>query len=87
MSQPPIVVPLREAAERLAGIPTDQIEQILHEQFRGAPRTLRDDLRRLLERFEFVDAAREVVGVGSVGTGAYIALLRAGTTGTRCSFR
>ena len=39
-------------------------------------RVCRDDLRELLERFEFVDAARKVVGVGSVGTRAFIALLR-----------
>jgi uncharacterized protein (DUF2252 family) len=37
---------------------------------------LQDDRRRLLERFQVVDAARKVVGVGSVGTRAYIALLQ-----------
>ena len=29
-----------------------------------------------MERFEFVDAARKVVGVGSVGTRAFIVLLQ-----------
>ena len=38
--------------------------------------SLPDDLRKLLERFEFVDAARKVVGVGSVGTRCFIALLQ-----------
>ena len=38
-------------------------------------RTLEIDRRRLLERYEFVDLARKVVGVGSVGTRAWIALL------------
>jgi hypothetical protein len=38
-------------------------------------RTLAGDRRRLLERFRFVDAARKVVGVGSVGTRAWIVLL------------
>ena len=38
--------------------------------------TLTDDRRHLLERYEFVDAARKVVGVGSVGTRAFIVLLR-----------
>ncbi len=75
INQPPIVVRLPEAAEGL-GIPADQIEQVLHEQFRAYRATLPDDRRRLLERFEFVDAARKVVGVGSVGTGAYIGLFR-----------
>ena len=35
----------------------------------------RRDRRHLLERFRFVDLARKVVGVGSVGTRAWIALL------------
>ena len=37
--------------------------------------TLQGDRRHLLERFRLVDAARKVVGVGSVGTRAYIVLL------------
>jgi uncharacterized protein (DUF2252 family) len=37
---------------------------------------LQDDRRRLLERFRIVDTARKVVGVGSVGTRAFIALLQ-----------
>jgi uncharacterized protein (DUF2252 family) len=38
-------------------------------------RTLAGDRRRLLERFRYVDTARKVVGVGSVGTRAWIVLL------------
>ena len=38
-------------------------------------RTLTADRRRLLERFRYVHAARKVVGVGSVGTRAWILLL------------
>ena len=37
--------------------------------------TLPDDRRQLLDRFEIVDVARKVVGVGSVGTRAFIVLL------------
>jgi len=37
---------------------------------------LQHDRRRLLEKFEIVDAARKVVGVGSVGTRAFIVLLQ-----------
>ncbi len=48
----------------------------LHEQFRAYRATLQDDRRRLLERFEVVDMARKVVGVGSVGTRCYIVLLQ-----------
>jgi uncharacterized protein (DUF2252 family) len=75
VSQPPVVVRLPDVAEQV-GIPADQIEDLLREQFHTYRATLPDDRRRLLERFEFVDAARKVVGVGSVGTGAYIVLLR-----------
>src|SRR5918994_240865 len=38
-------------------------------------RTLQEDRRHLLERYRFVDVARKVVGVGSVGTRAYVVLL------------
>jgi uncharacterized protein (DUF2252 family) len=37
---------------------------------------LPDDRRKLLEKFQIVDAARKVVGVGSVGTRAFIILLQ-----------
>ena len=38
-------------------------------------RTMAEDRRRLLERFRYVHLARKVVGVGSVGTRAWIMLL------------
>jgi uncharacterized protein (DUF2252 family) len=75
VSQPPIVVPMRDL-EATYGLSADQVERVLHEQFRAYRATLRDDQRRLLERFELVDVARKVVGVGSVGTRAFIALLQ-----------
>ena len=75
VSQPPIVVPARELMEQY-GIAPDELEQALHEQLRSYRATLQPDRRHLLERFELVDAARKVVGVGSVGTRAFIALLQ-----------
>ena len=42
---------------------------------RSYRRTLAGDRRRLLERFRYVHAARKVVGVGSVGTRAWVVLL------------
>jgi uncharacterized protein (DUF2252 family) len=75
VSQPPIVVPARELAAT-DGLSADQVERAIHEQFRAYRATLQDDRRRLLERFELVDVARKVVGVGSVGTRAFIALLQ-----------
>src|SRR4029077_9150794 len=54
----------------------DEVVPAIHERFRAYRATLQDDRRHLLERFEIVDAARKVVGVGSVGTRAFIVLLR-----------
>jgi uncharacterized protein (DUF2252 family) len=75
VSQPPIVVPLRDL-KATYGLSPDEIERGIHEQFRAYRATLQDDRRRLLERFELVDVARKVVGVGSVGTRAFIGLLQ-----------
>ena len=75
VSQPPIIVPLREL-EAAYGMSGDEVQQALHEQLRSYRATLPDDRRILLERFELIDVARKVVGVGSVGTRAYIALLQ-----------
>jgi uncharacterized protein (DUF2252 family) len=75
VSQPPIVVPAREL-EVTYGLSGDQAKQLIREQFRAYRATLQDDRRRLLERFQVVDVARKVVGVGSVGTRAFIVLLQ-----------
>ncbi len=75
VSQPPIVVPARDLAATY-GLSGDELEHVLHEQFRSYRATLQLDRRQLLERFEIVDVARKVVGVGSVGTRAFIALLQ-----------
>jgi uncharacterized protein (DUF2252 family) len=52
-----------------------EVDDALHAILRSYRRTLRGDHRHLLEGFRFVDAARKVVGVGSVGTRAWIVLL------------
>jgi uncharacterized protein (DUF2252 family) len=74
-SQPPIVIPLRDLPST-AELSPDQLQHLVEEQFRAYRATLRDDQRHLLERFQIIDVARKVVGVGSVGTRAYIALLQ-----------
>jgi uncharacterized protein (DUF2252 family) len=74
VSQPPIVVPLRELAATY-GMEPAEAEKALREQFRAYRTTLQNDRRHVLERFQFVDFARKVVGVGSVGTRAWIVLL------------
>jgi uncharacterized protein (DUF2252 family) len=75
VSRPPLIIPARDL-EATYGIPRDDMERLLREQFRAYRATLRDDYRHLLERFQPVDMARKVVGVGSVGTLAYIVLLQ-----------
>jgi uncharacterized protein (DUF2252 family) len=75
VSQPPIVVPARDLVAA-NGVSRDQVVSMIHDQFRAYRATLQEDRRRLLERFEVVDAARKVVGVGSVGTQAFIVLLQ-----------
>jgi uncharacterized protein (DUF2252 family) len=75
VSQPPVVVPMRELAQR-QGMSADELEQLIRDQFRTYRATLSDDRRHLLERFRVVDVARKVVGVGSVGTRAFIVLLQ-----------
>jgi uncharacterized protein (DUF2252 family) len=75
VSQPPIVVPVRDLGATY-GLSGEEIERLIHEQFRAYRASLRDDQRYLLERFQLVDVARKVVGVGSVGTRAFIVLLQ-----------
>ena len=75
VSQPPVVVPARDLAATI-GMSADELTDTIHEQFRAYRATLQDDRRHLLERFEVVDVARKVVGVGSVGTQAFIVLLQ-----------
>jgi uncharacterized protein (DUF2252 family) len=75
VSQPPLVVPARDLWSTF-GMSAAQADRALREQFRAYRATLDDDRRQLLERFEIVDTARKVVGVGSVGTRCFIGLLQ-----------
>ena len=75
VSQPPIIVPARDL-QAMYGISPDELQHTIHEQLRAYRATLQEDRRHLLERFEMVDMARKVVGVGSVGTRAFIVLLQ-----------
>jgi len=63
---PPVLVRIPEGDELRV-----QVNAILE----SYKRTLQDDRRHLLDRYRFVDVARKVVGVGSVGTRAYVVLL------------
>ena len=72
VDQSPLIVPIDQLAH---GEARDDMFEQLHELLRGYRETLEFDRRVLLEAFELSDFARKVVGVGSVGTRAYIALL------------
>ena len=74
VSQPPVVVPVRELYDTF-GMSAEETWDALNAQLRSYRATLQEDRRHLLERFRVVDVARKVVGVGSVGTRAFIALL------------
>src|ERR1022692_3998600 len=75
ISTPPTIVPVEEV---FADVQADAI----YEQIRGVlgkyRRSLQSDRRHLLEQFTLVQVARKVVGVGSVGTRAWILLMDAG---------
>ena len=53
----------------------DEVRSQVYAVLESYKRTLQEDRRHLLDRYRFVDAARKVVGVGSVGTRAYVVLL------------
>jgi uncharacterized protein (DUF2252 family) len=72
VADPPLIVPVHELAE---GREREEMMDSLHELVRSYRVTLQTDRRELLEQFQLVDFARKVVGVGSVGTRAWIALL------------
>ena len=73
VDESPLIVPIDRLAP--AGEGREQIFEELHQLLRGYRETLEFDRRVLVETFELNDFARKVVGVGSVGTRAYIALL------------
>ena len=73
ISDPPLLVPVDEL------LPKDQDRAAFQAQLKDLlaryRRTLETDRRYLLEQYEFVDMARKVVGVGSVGTRCWIILM------------
>jgi len=70
--QSPLIVPITALA---ADQDRDELFDELRRLLRGYRDTLDFDRRVLLEGFELHDFARKVVGVGSVGTRAWIALV------------
>ena len=72
VADPPLIVPIEDLAE---GRERAELFEQLHTLLRTYRATLAYDRRVLLEQFQLTDFAHKVVGVGSVGTRAWIALL------------
>lgn len=70
---PPLIMPI---ADLLPDADRQALETNMRDLLSRYQRTLPSDRRVLLDRFTFVDMARKVVGVGSVGTRCWIVLLR-----------
>jgi uncharacterized protein (DUF2252 family) len=71
VSDPPLIMPVEEF---VAGADPAVVVESLHTIIESYRRTLPPDRRHLLEQYRFAHLARKVVGVGSVGTNAWIAL-------------
>jgi uncharacterized protein (DUF2252 family) len=72
VAEPPLVVPL---ADLMPDVERAELTKRIEEILDGYATTLSADRRRLFQGFRLVDVARKVVGVGSVGTRAWILLL------------
>lgn len=75
ISSPPLVVPQRDLTGAW-GLSADAIRHVVEDQFEAYKASLNADRRQLLDRFTILDTARKVVGVGSVGTRAFMVLLQ-----------
>jgi len=69
VSDPPLIIPLEELTDATAA---EQQLQVVLAAYRDS---LTHDRKRLAATYRYVDAAHKVVGVGSVGTRAWIVLL------------
>ncbi len=71
-SAPPLLTPLHELHD---GAAPDEREAYVRELLDQYAASLHADRRHLFRSYQFVDMARKVVGVGSVGTRAWVFLL------------
>ena len=72
VSDPPLIVRLDDLA---SDVDRDSLEATVRGILQTYRRSLQGDRRHLLEGFHYADTARKVVGVGSVGTRAWIVLM------------
>jgi uncharacterized protein (DUF2252 family) len=74
ISTPPTIVPVEEV---FPGVQADAIYKLIGAVLGKYRRSLQSDRRHLLGQFTMVQLARKVVGVGSVGTRAWVLLMDA----------
>ena len=74
ISDPPTIVPVEEV---FSDVQAGAIYELIRAVVGKYRRTLQSDRRHLLEQFTLVQVARKVVGVGSVGTRAWVLLMDA----------
>ncbi len=72
ISDPPLVVPVSEV---FSDVDSRELTETIRQALRSYRQSLSPDRRSLLESYRFVELARKVVGVGSVGTRSWVALL------------
>jgi uncharacterized protein (DUF2252 family) len=78
VGDPPLIMPL---AQLLPDADAAELLGVLGRLVRSYARTLQTDRRHLLQQFRLIDVAHKVVGVGSVGTRAWILLLEGVASG------
>ena len=71
ISNPPLLVPVGDLFGTEIG---EELEAAVRGSLESYQHSLNADRRHLLSRYRFMDLARKVVGVGSVGTRAWVAL-------------
>jgi uncharacterized protein (DUF2252 family) len=72
INDPPLIVPVEDLFPQ---VQSDAMVELFHDVILRYRQSLPTDRRHLLEKYQFSQLARKVVGVGSVGTRAWIALL------------
>jgi len=72
VSDPPLIVRIEDL---LPGEQAGEFQEAMHGLLRSYRASLQGDRRHLLESYRYVDLARKVVGVGSVGTRAWVVLM------------
>jgi uncharacterized protein (DUF2252 family) len=77
--EPPLIIHVEDQGD--VKKTAEHEAESIKDYFAAYVQSLTDDLKVLLSKYHFVDLARKVVGVGSVGTSTWVMLLMAGGDG------